>query len=245
MSCIVVTHHTSWAHIRMDRAGKRNALNQAARLDLLAAFESLAGKARAVVITGSEQWFCCGADVKERAQHLAEGKPDTAGQEGIDLAMAIRDFPGVVIAAVNGLALGYGVNLVNCCDLALAAGQAKLGLPELRSSSFASMSAATSRLSGLSPKRLGWLVFNTEPVEADTALSWGLVNEVVPGDQLAQRAAELAAKIGQFEPEVLAETKAALAKLSESSCDWRVAMDNGQVVGARIKGLIAGKQAGG
>jgi enoyl-CoA hydratase/carnithine racemase len=241
MSSIVVTNHTSWAHIRIDRADKRNALNQAARLDLLAALKFLAGKTSAVVITGSDQWFCCGADVKERAQRVAEGKPDTAGQEGIDLAMAVRNFPGVVIAAVNGLALGYGVNLINCCDLALAAGQAKLGLPELRASSFASMSAATSRLSGLNPKRLGWLVFNTEPIEADTALSWGLVNEVVPAGQLAERAQEIAAKIAEFDLATLVETKAALAKLSEINGDWRDAMDYGQIAGARIKGLSAGK----
>src|ERR1700744_6552473 len=189
MSDIVVTEQQDWAFIRIERAAKRNALNQAARLDLLAALRTLRHHARALILTGSDAWICCGADIKERAQFIAEGKADTAGSEGIELAVAIKEFPGVVIAAVNGLALGYGVNLVNCSDLALASDRAQLGLPELRHGSFASMSAATSLLSGLNRKRAGWMIFNTDPIDANTALAWGLINEIVPADRLDDRAA--------------------------------------------------------
>lgn len=235
MSPILLTEHEGWAHLRIDRPEKRNALNQAARFDLLAALRAVSGRANAVVLTGADAWFCCGADLKERAQWLAEGKDDTAGAEGIELALAIRDFPGVVIAAVNGLALGYGVNLVNCCDLAVAAEGAQLGLPELRAASFASLSAATGLLSGLNRKRAGWLVFNTEPVDAATALAWGMVNEVVPAAQLDGRSTALASRIAGFAPAAVAQTKAALAKLPEFGTDWRGAMEHGQTVGARIK----------
>lgn len=237
MSSVMLTEQEGWAHLRINRPEKRNALDQAARLDLLAALHSVSGRARAVVLTGAEAWFCCGADIKERAQLVAEGKPDPTGPEGIELAMAIHAFPGVVIAAVNGLALGYGVNLVNCCDLALAAHDAQLGLPELRASSFASMSAATSLLSGLNRKRAGWLVFNTDPIDAATALAWGLVNEVVPSTQLAGRAAELAIRIAGFAPAAITETKSALARLPTFGADWRAAMEHGQETGARIKAL--------
>jgi enoyl-CoA hydratase/carnithine racemase len=241
MSHVVVTNHESWAHIRIQRPEKRNALNQAARLDLLAAFKSLEGEARAVVITGSDQWFCCGADIKERAQTLAEGMPDTAGQEGIDLAIAIQQFPGVVISAVNGLALGYGVNLINVSDLSIGSVQAKMGLPELKAGAFASMSAATSHLSGLNRKRLGWMLYNTEPINASVALSWGLLNEVVMADELDSRAQELAEKISQFDADVLTETKSAIAKLPEFNSDWRSALDYGQNVAERIKRRIASR----
>jgi enoyl-CoA hydratase/carnithine racemase len=235
MSHIIVTEQKDWALIRIDRAAKRNALNQAARLDLLAALRTLRNRARAIVLTGSDAWFCCGADTKERAQFVAEGKEDTAGSEGIELAAAIREFPGVVIAAVNGLALGYGVNLVNCSDLALASDRAQLGLPELRHGSFASMSAATSLLSGLNRKRAGWMIFNTDPIDANTALAWGLINEIVPAGGLDDRAAELAGKIAAFHPDAIAETKAALAKIPELGPQWGAAMEFGQTVGARIK----------
>jgi enoyl-CoA hydratase/carnithine racemase len=235
MSDIIVTEHQNWALIRIDRAAKRNALNQSARLDLLAALRTLENRARAIILTGSDAWFCCGADIKERAQFVAEGKEDCVGSEGMELATAIREFPGVVIAAVNGLALGYGVNLVNCCDLALASDRAQLGLPELRHGSFASMSAATSLLSGLNRKRAGWMIFNTDPIDANTALAWGLINEIVTADGLADRAVELASKIAAFHPAAIAETKTALAKIPELGPQWRAAMEFGQTVGARIK----------
>jgi enoyl-CoA hydratase/carnithine racemase len=235
MSDVIVTKHQDWALIRIDRAAKRNSLNQAARLDLLAALRTLQNHARAIILTGSDAWFCCGADIKERAQFVAEGKEDTAGSEGMELAAAIREFPGVVIAAVNGLALGYGVNLVNCCDLALASDRAQLGLPELRHGSFASMSAATSLLSGLSRKRAGWMIFNADPIDAHTALAWGLINEIVPADRLGDRAVQLASKIAAFHPAAIAETKAALAKIPELGPQWGPAMEFGQTVGARIK----------
>jgi enoyl-CoA hydratase/carnithine racemase len=240
MSTIVVTEHEGWAHLRIDRPDKRNALNRAARAELDGALQTLKGRARAIVLTGTDRWFCCGADLKERAQRLAEGLPDTAGAEGIDLAMAIRDFPGVAIAAVNGLALGYGVNLVNCCDLALAADSAQLGLPELRSAAYASMSAATSQLAGVGRKRLGWLLFNAEPIDAGVACDWGLVNAVVPAAQLAARAEALAQKIAGFDPVAIAETKAALARVPPDPSDWRTAMELGQSVNPRIRQGRAG-----
>jgi enoyl-CoA hydratase/carnithine racemase len=239
MNNIVVTTHERWAHIRIDRAAKRNALNQASRIGLLEALHALEGKAQALVLTGSDQWFCCGADVKERAERLAQGHADTAGEEGIELALAVKAYPGVVIAAVNGLALGYGVTLINACDLAVAADSAQMGLPELRSASYASMSAATTHLSGLSQKRLGWMVFNTESIDAPTALSWGLINEVVPHGALEERARSVAEKIAGFDPIAIAESKLALSLIPGEQRTWRNAMERGQSVNAQIRKRIA------
>jgi enoyl-CoA hydratase/carnithine racemase len=234
MNNIVVTTYERWAHIRIDRTAKRNALNQTCRVDLQDALRSLQGKAQALVLTGSDRWFCCGADIKERAERLAQGQADTAGEEGIELAMAIKSYPGVVIAAVNGLALGYGVTLLNSCDLALAADSAQFGLPELRSASYASISAATTELSGVSRKRLAWMVYNTEPIDAVTALNWGLINEVVSGDHLDDRAKTLAQKVAAFNPVAVAESKLALSRIPEAKSDWRAAMELGQGVNNRI-----------
>jgi enoyl-CoA hydratase/carnithine racemase len=245
VSHIIVTEYEGWATVRIDRPDKRNALDQTGRLELAAALTGLQGRARALVLTGSQRWFCCGADLKERARWLAEGKPDTAGQEGIDLALAIKNFPGVVIAAVNGLALGFGVNLVNCCDLALAADMAQLGLPELRSASYASMAAASTFLSGASRKRLAWMIFNTDPIDAYTARDWGLVNEVTPASELEARTAQLARHIATFDAAAIAETKAALGRIPEVQADWRVAMLRGQDVTGRIKARIAGAPVAG
>jgi enoyl-CoA hydratase/carnithine racemase len=233
MSVVAVTKHDRWSELRINRPEKRNALNQSARQALLKALREEAGVARAVVISGSDEWFCCGADIKERAACLAQGLPDTSAEEGIELAMAIREFPGVVIASVNGLALGYGVNLVNCADVAIASDQARFGLPELRSGSFASVSSATTQLAGVGRKRLAWLIYNADPIDAATAGEWGLVSLVVPAAELQTRVAALAGKLAQFDAAAIAETKAALSKLPDAS-DWRAAMQMGQGVRARI-----------
>jgi enoyl-CoA hydratase/carnithine racemase len=233
MSVVVVTDHEGWSELRINRADKRNALNQAARQELREALRAKEGVAKAIVISGSEEWFCCGADIKERAARLAQGLPDATAEEGIELAMAIRDFPGVVIASVNGLALGYGVNLINCADLAVASDRARLGLPELRSASFASVSSATTQLAGVSRKRLAWLIYDADPIDAATAREWGLVNLVVSAGELQPRIATLANKIAGFDAAAIAETKAALAKVPDAS-DWRAAMQMGQGVRARI-----------
>lgn len=240
MPDIIVTEHDGWAHFQINRASKRNALNQAMRLDLIKAFRSYTGRVRAVVLTGSEAWFCCGADLKERAKFVEAGKVDPTGPEGIQLALAIREFPGVVIAAINGLALGYGVNLINCADVAIASDQATMGLPELRQGAFASMSAATSLLSGLNRKRVGWMVYNSDPIDAQTALSWGLVTEVLPNGRLHERAAELAGKIAGFHPDAVADTKSALETIPNFGTQWGDAMEFGQAVGTRIKTKVNG-----
>ncbi|WPB57172.1 enoyl-CoA hydratase/isomerase family protein [Xylophilus sp. GOD-11R] len=242
MSALVqVESHGEWAQIRIARPEKRNALNQQARQELQAALQTLEGRARVLVLAGSEQWFCCGADTRERAERLAAGQPDTAGAEGIELALAVKSFPGVVIGAVNGLALGFGVNLINACDLAIAASSARLGLPELRAKAYASMSAATTSLSGLGRKRLAWLVFDTEPIDAATACSWGLLNEVVADDALVVRTQALARKIAQLDPIAITQTKLALAQTPLEPHDWRNAMQQGQDVNPRIQNLLAAR----
>ncbi|GAA4333896.1 enoyl-CoA hydratase [Pigmentiphaga soli] len=236
MNNIVLTVHEGWAHLRIARPEKRNALDSPMRLALLEHLAALSGQARAIVLTGADGWFCCGADLKERAQRAAQGLPDVTAPEGIELACTIKTFPGVVIAAVNGLTLGYGVNLVNCCDLAIAADGAEFGLPEVQAGGFASMSAATGQLSGINRKRIGWLLYSAERLPAATAATWGLVNEVVAPDALAARAEALARRIASFEPAAVRETKAALAQVPDARhADWRAAMEDGQTVAARIR----------
>jgi enoyl-CoA hydratase/carnithine racemase len=227
--------HGSWAHIRIARPEKRNALNHALRINLLEALDDTREHARVIVITGTDRWFCCGADIKERAENIALGRPDNTAGEGIEIALALKAFPGVVITAVNGLALGFGVNLVNCSDLSIAADTAQFGLPELRSSSYASMSAATSKFAGLAPKRLGWLIYGTEPIDAARAERWGLVSEVVPAPELDERVASLAQRISSFDYSAIVETKAALKRLNQSDEDWRAAMEAGQSVSGLIR----------
>ncbi|XAH23343.1 enoyl-CoA hydratase/isomerase family protein [Xylophilus sp. GW821-FHT01B05] len=233
---IAVEHHDGWLQISITREHKRNALDRRTRTLLREALAAARGTARAIVLTGSGGSFCAGLDLQERAAEVATGQPDTAGAEAIALNMALREHPAVLIAAVNGMALGGGVTLVNSCDLALAASDATLACPEIRSAGFASMAGPTSQLL-LTRKRAAWLLLADERIDAATAERWGLVNEVLAPADLLPRAQALAARIAGYDPAALARTKKALDHLPASAAPtaWRAAMDYGQTVTAAIR----------
>lgn len=240
-STVKVTAREGWATVRIVREARRNALDRATRQALAEALGSLKGAARAIVVTGTGESFCAGLDVREREADRLAGRRDTAGEEWIDLAMALREHPAVIVAAVNGLALGGGVTLVNVADLAIAADTAQIGFPEIGFATYASVGGPTAQLT-MPRKRAAWMLLTAERIDAVTAERWGLVNEVVPPDRLLPRAEEVAARIAGFDAVAIAEIKAALDEVPARISDWRAAMEYGQTVNRRIR---AGTHAGG
>ena len=236
---VAVQQEDGWAILRIDRPAKRNALDRATRVGLRDALAALQGRARAIVLTGTGTSFCAGLDLTQRAAELAAGHPDTAGTEAIELNMAIREHPAIVIAAVNGLALGGGVTLVNMSDLAVAAEEAALGAPEIGFARYASMAGPTTQLL-LTRKRAAWFLLSNQRIDAATALDWGLVNEVVPGPELMARCAQPGRRDrARPDPVALAEIKAALNHVPGEVTGWRAALEYGQTVNAAIQAKIA------
>jgi enoyl-CoA hydratase/carnithine racemase len=229
-----------WALLRIARAEKRNAMNRAARAALAVALEALRGEVRAIVITGSAESFCAGLDLKEREAERASGLADTAGQEWMDINMAIREHPAVVIAAVNGAALGAGLTLVNSCDLAIAGASATFGTPEIGFGAYASMAGPTLQRSALTRKRLAWMLLTAPRLDAATAERWGLINEVVPDAELLPRAEALAEQVAACDAVAIAEIKRSVDALPPQA-GWREAMEYGQTVNEAIR---AGSRAG-
>ncbi|HEY4373895.1 MAG TPA: enoyl-CoA hydratase/isomerase family protein [Burkholderiales bacterium] len=232
-STVIVEPHADWALVRIEREDKRNAVDRATRSALMAALDELRGM-HAIVITGSGTSFCAGMDLKERKADLAAGKPDTAGHEWMDFNMALRAHPAVCIAAVNGLALGAGLTLVNSCDLAIAGAGAAFGTPEIGFGSYASMAGPTMQRSQLTRKRVAWMLLAAPRLDAVTAERWGLINEVVPDAQLLGRAGALAAQVAACDAVALAEIKQTLDRLP-ADAGWREAMEYGQTVNAAIR----------
>lgn len=157
---------------------------------------------RAVVITGSgERAFCAGADIKERASRALTLPDYHAGQKAThQLFSAIEAIEIPVIAAINGVALGGGLELALCADFRIAAEHAKLGLPEARLGALPA-AGGTQRLPRMiGPALAKQLMFTCEHITADKALSIGLVNEVVPMVNLLPRALELANQIAANAP---------------------------------------------
>lgn len=197
-ACVVLT---------LNRPESLNALSGALRRAFIAALDSLAGddSVRVVVITGAGRAFCAGLDVKELA---ASGVDVSGNVDAENIVAAIERFPKPVIAAVNGLAVTGGVELMLACDMTLASEDAafadthvKIGLTPGWG-----LSQRLSRLIGL--QRAKEMSLSARRVDAQEALAWGLVNRVTPRAELLTQALALAAEIAQWPPQATQAMKA-------------------------------------
>jgi enoyl-CoA hydratase/carnithine racemase len=178
--------------ILLNRPERLNALNVASVVALKTCVtEAAAQHARVLLVQGMGRAFCAGADLKERKGMDLSGK--LAHNAGIRAAIdALGASRCVTVAVLNGLALGGGTELALACDLRIAAAGISLGLTESRIGTFpgAGGTQRLPRLVGVS--RALQLMLTGEPVSSEYALSIGLVNEVVPAEELDARAEAMA-----------------------------------------------------
>jgi enoyl-CoA hydratase len=187
--------------VKMNRPTAMNALNGETLDDLKRAFTHLgeSDQVKVIIITGEGKAFVAGADIAEMKdmspQQAAEFSK--SGQGVFDL-IARTGRP--VIAAVNGFALGGGCELAMACDIRIASDRAKLGQPEVNLGIIPGF-AGTQRLSRLVGRaKAKELIFTADMVDAQTALSIGLVNQVVPAEKLMDVCMEMANKIASKGP---------------------------------------------
>lgn len=174
--------------IRLDRP-KMNALDQQVQEEIRAAALEATDRddVKAVVIWGGERVFAAGADVKEMAQmsHADMVKRSAGLQSSLS---ALTRIPKPVVAAVNGYALGGGCELALCADVRFAAENAVLGQPEILLGIIPG-AGGTQRLTRLvGPAKAKDLIFTGRFVKADEALAIGLVDRVVPADEVYSQA---------------------------------------------------------
>jgi enoyl-CoA hydratase len=191
------------ARITIDRPARLNALDRDAITVMTGAFETASADdtVRVVVVTGAgTRAFSVGADLKDMAMGDAQDDPaDDPRARGIRLFESILLCDKPVIAAINGLALGAGCEVALACDMRLAAPHASLGLPEAKLG-LASMFGSIA-LPRLLPAAVAARMLCTgEPMPADEALRWGLVNDVVASEDLAAAADELAESVAANAP---------------------------------------------
>ncbi|WP_435129218.1 enoyl-CoA hydratase/isomerase family protein [Actinacidiphila sp. bgisy144] len=175
-----------------------NALD-AAMQDLLKELaEQAAARAdvRSVVVWGGPEVFAAGADIKEmRAMSYQDMVDRSRGLQ--DAFTAVARIPKPVVAAVNGYALGGGCELALCADIRIAAEDAKLGQPEILLGLIPG-AGGTQRLARLvGPSRAKDLIFTGRMVTAADALAIGLVDRVVPADQVYPQALEWARRLAR------------------------------------------------
>lgn len=187
------------ALVTMNRPKVFNAMNEQVWTELSEVFADLEQDKdiRAVVITGAGKAFVAGADIG--MINAVEDFNDIRSQSYFfyDTLRRIERFPFPVIAAVNGVAFGGGCELTLACDFRLASTKAKFGLPEINLGIIPG-NGGTQRLPRLIGKaRAKMMILTGEPITADTALQYGLADEVIEPDQLMDRAMELAAKLAE------------------------------------------------
>ena len=184
------------AVVTFRRADQLNAMNRLMQGEITEAFEALSGGegVGAIVVTGEGRGFMAGADIKEYAAQTA-AEFDTFQAAGTRMYAAIEDNRKPVIAAVNGFALGGGMELVLCCDIVIANQYAKLGLPEIKLGLIPGGGGTQRSVAKLGRNRANLLLMTGAIVSASEFVTAGLVNEIVDVESLMPRALELAGMI--------------------------------------------------
>ncbi|HLJ67642.1 MAG TPA: enoyl-CoA hydratase-related protein [Chloroflexota bacterium] len=222
---------TAFVHILVDRRGPAgiitinrprvlNALSHETLQEISSAFDELVAdpEVRAIIVTGSgDRAFAAGADIAE-LQSLA------TAQEGFEhsksshqLLFKMQDAPKPVIMAVNGYALGGGCELALGGDIILASDNARFGQPEVNLGIIPGF-GGTQRLPRLVGRtRALEMIFTGDQIKAEEAYRIGLVNRVVPADQLLAVAEEMAARIARKAPLAIAMAKRAVYEGLERS----------------------------
>lgn len=210
---ILVEKENTIGFITINRPTKLNALNKNTIQELHDAFDSLDQDkdVRVIVITGSgEKAFVAGADISEFASFNASEGAELAAKGHELLFDFVQNLSTPVIAAVNGFALGGGLELAMASHFRVASDNAKMGLPEVTLGVIPGY-GGTQRLAQLVGKgRAMEMIMTAQMIDATTALNYGLVNHVVPQAELIEFAKGIASKIAKNSPNAIKEAIAAV-----------------------------------
>jgi enoyl-CoA hydratase/carnithine racemase len=190
---VAVREEPPFVELRMRRPERRNALSEEHLRELLRAVRGVgAGKARGLILAADGPVFSSGHDFQDMAPRDIEGMRSLLALCA-ELMQALPRLPQVVIAQVEGDAIAAGCQLVASCDLAVAAETAHFAVPGGRGGWFCTTpGVALGRAVGR--KHALEMLLTGEPIDAATALAWGLVNRVVPPERVAAETRELLAR---------------------------------------------------
>jgi enoyl-CoA hydratase/carnithine racemase len=200
------------ARLTIDNPAKRNALD----LEILDAIAATVPEldARCVVLTGSERVFSAGYDIGDippdefavRAESLV-AHPFAEAIEALEL------YPYPTLAALNGHAIGGGLEVALACDLRVAALESRLGMPPAKLGLIYSHTGLRKFIDAIGVTRTRELFLVGRNIDAETAQDWGLVNSVHPGDELEQASLDLAAEVAANAPLSLSGNKRVIREL--------------------------------
>jgi enoyl-CoA hydratase/carnithine racemase len=214
-----VTRDGPAARIVLNRPDKRNALSLDLMEEMIAALRDLAADitAQAIVIEGAGPAFSAGHDLSEM---IGRDQPFLGHlfERCTVMMELLHELPQPVIAKVHGIATAAGCQLVAACDLAVAAQGTRFATPGVKIGLFCSTPMVpVSRAVGR--KRAMQMLLTGEPIDAETALEWGLINRVVPPEELESAVLELVEAIARSSPHTVATGKQAFYSQVDRSED--------------------------
>jgi len=213
------------ATLTLNRPDKRNAISYDLIEELHHALDEVhKSESHILILTGAGSAFCSGMDLdnlREITRHTEEENLADSGRMA-HMFRVLYDFPKVTIAAVNGVALAGGCGLATLCDFTLAAPEAKFGYTEVRIG-FVPAIVSTFLLRQVGEKHARDLLLTGRIISAEEAFRLGLVNEVVSGENLMDRARELATTLVANSPASLLATKRLLRTYSHLELDHQMA----------------------
>lgn len=236
---VLVSHEENGlARITLNRPRQRNAMNRAARIALVEALDECRNVGtKVIILTGNGPAFCAGMDLKESAVELDKPQPTDLANRRSDWRLIqdeIRQHPAIVIAVVNGFALGGGTTLINSADLAYIHEDAEIGMPEVGFGAFPGMAGPSTQLSIL-PKHVAYMILTADRIDGRTAETWGIVNKALPSDELMAEAERVARRICEHDPIALDFSKKALKEIPTHLSDWSSSLAFGEHIGAQIR----------
>ena len=229
--------------LKLNRPAKRNALNAALTSALLEALRTADADdtVRCVVLTGEGPAFCAGADLAELRETTDAKAADERTDATMQLHLAFSKMVTPVVTAINGAAMGGGAGLAIAGDMAVMAESAKLGYPETKHGIVAAIVMANlvrqvGRKSAFELAALG------EPIDAQRALSLGMVNRVVPDASLMDEATSFAGKLAAIERPAMAQTKHLFHEVGDLPLE--AALKRGRDVNKRMRNFekLVGKK---
>ena len=230
MENIFIEKQDNIAVVTINRPTKLNALNKATIQELHGGFKVLNEdkSVKAIIITGSgEKAFVAGADISEFANFsIAEGQQLATEGQAL-LFDFVQNLSTPVIAAVNGFALGGGLELAMACHFRIASTNAKMGLPEVTLGVIPGY-GGTQRLAQLIGKgRAMELIMTAGMIDAETAKNYGLVNHVVAQEELLEFAKGIATKISNNSTVAIAKAIQAInANFEDGTNGYAVEIEN-------------------
>jgi enoyl-CoA hydratase len=212
------------ALIELNRPKELNALNSRLMMELRDVLLKIDKdeRIRVVVLTGNDQAFAAGADIKELANKSAV---DMLAADMFASWEQIKKIKKPIIAAISGFALGGGFELVMLCDMVIASETAKVGQPEIKIGTMPGAGGTQRLTKAVGKAKAMELILTGRMITAAEALSYGLINKVVPQEMYLQEALALAKEIAAMSPVAVQLAKEAVIRSFETHLDEGLAFE--------------------